>query len=608
MRKPIEVLNSLHEHAGNHAYKYERLYRNFYNPEFYYLAYQNIYSSQGNMTKGTDGKTIDGMSVKRVDELISKMRDFSYQPNPAKRVYIPKPNGKTRPLGVPSFDDKLVQEVLRMLLEAIYEPTFSEFSHGFRPKRSCHTAMNQIRQKFRATKWFIEGDIVGFFDTIDHHVLVNILRVRIHDEQFIALIWKFLKAGYMEYEQYYKTYSGTPQGSIISPILSNIYLDKLDKYMEEYIEGYNRGNRRADNKEYRTLMDKRRWLKEQKYSEEEWRNLSDEEKQVVRDKIKLLTEQLETIATVDNMDPDFKRLSYVRYADDFLCGVVGSKEDAVKIKEDIKSFIYEQLHLTLSDEKTLITHGKKKAKFLGYEVFISESYNRISQKNGNTARKFNGITKIYVPKEKWVKRLLEYGALKINVINGKEHYEPIHRNCMVNNDDLEILNQFNSEIRGMYNYYKIADNVSVLNDFYYIMSYSMFKTYAAKYKTHISNIRRKYGVRNFAVPYTDKKGKECKAYFYNEGFRVQRKVEVGSNPDLMPDNVQNLNRTSLIERLRNNTCELCGRTECDVEMHHIRKLKELKGKANWEKLMIARNRKTICLCVECHDKLHAGKL
>ena len=608
MRKPIEVLNSLQEHAENPAYKYERLYRNFYNSEFYYIAYQNIYSSQGNLTPGTDGKTIDGMSIKRIESIINRMRDYSYQPNPARRVNIPKPNGKTRPLGVPSFEDKLIQEITRMILEAIYEPTFSELSHGFRPNRSCHTAVNNIRQKFKATKWFIEGDIVGFFDNIDHHVLINILRERIHDEQFIALIWKFLKAGYMEHEQYHRTYSGTPQGSIISPILSNIYLNKLDKYMEEYIEAFNKGKRRADSKNYRTLVDQRRWLQEQKYSEKEWAALDDARKAEIVKKVHELSRKLETMPTKNEMDEDFRRLSYVRYADDFLCGVVGTKAEAVQIKEDIKDFLSEKLHLSLSYEKTLITHGKEKAKFLGYEIFINESYDRIRQKNGKTARKFNGIVKVYVPKEKWVKRLLEYGALKISIVDGKEHYEPIHRNCMVNNDDLEILNQFNSEIRGMYNYYKIADNVSVLNDYYYIMSYSMYKTYAAKYKTHISNIRRKYGVKNFAIPYTDKEGKECKAYFYNEGFRVQRKVEVTNNPDLMPDSVENLNRTSLIARLKSNTCEFCGKTDCDVEIHHVRKIKDLKGKAEWEKLMIARKRKTLCLCKECHDKLHAGNL
>lgn len=608
MRKPKEVLNSLQYHAEDTTYQYERLYRNFYNPEFYYLAYQNIYSVQGNMTKGVDGKTADGMSIKRIQLIIDKMKDCSYSPNPVRRVNIPKKNGKTRPLGIPSFDDKLVQEVMRLILESIYEPNFEETSHGFRPKRSCHTAMLTIRQQFKATKWFIEGDIVGFFDNIDHHTMTDILREKIKDEQFIALLWKFLKAGYMEYEQFYKTYSGTPQGSIISPILSNIYLHKLDVYMREYVDTFQKGKKRRDNQAYRTLVEQKRWLKNQKYTKETWNALDEEHKKEIKCRIQELDKQLYKIPSVDNMDENFKRLSYVRYADDFLCGVVGTKEEAEAIKADIAEFLREKLHLELSCKKTLITNGKGKANFLGYEVFINKSYDRIKQKNGNTGRKFNGIIKIHVPKEKWLMRLKEYGAINIYVMDGKERYEPVHRNHMLNNDDLEILNQFNNEIRGMYNYYKIADNVSVLNNFYYIMSYSMYKTYAAKYKTHISNIRHKYGVRNFAVPYTNKSGKKCKAYFYNNGFKVQRKIEVINNLDKLPDNVQNLNLTSLSERLKSNTCEYCGKTNCEVEIHHVRKLKDLKGKAQWEKHMIARKRKTLCLCIDCHDKLHAGTL
>jgi len=212
MRNPIDVLNSLGSKSLNPDYQYERLYRNLYNSEFYMTAYQNIYANTGNMTAGTDGKTIDGMGMERIQKLIVSMKDHSYQPNPARRTYIKKKNGKLRPLGIPSFDDKLVQEIVRMILESIYESTFSNRSHGFRPNRSCHTALKQIQANFTSVKWFIEGDIKSFFDTIDHAVLVNILRKRIHDEYFLSLIWKFLKAGYVENWAYRPTYSGTPQG------------------------------------------------------------------------------------------------------------------------------------------------------------------------------------------------------------------------------------------------------------------------------------------------------------------------------------------------------------------------------------------------------------
>lgn len=199
LREPVKVLKSLSEQAKNKQYKFKRLYRNLYNPEFYFLAYKNISKSQGSMTPGVDGKSLDGMSEKRINALIDSLKDFSYRPNPARRVYIEKKNStKKRPLGIPSTEDKLVQEVARMILESIYEPTFSKSSHGFRPKRSCHTALQQIQTQFTGVTWFVEGDIHACFDSFDHHVLVDILRERIEDENFIALMWKMLKAGYME--------------------------------------------------------------------------------------------------------------------------------------------------------------------------------------------------------------------------------------------------------------------------------------------------------------------------------------------------------------------------------------------------------------------------
>ena len=234
MRSPERVLNSLSEHSKDASYKFERLYRILFNEEMFYVAYQRIYAKEGNMTKGSDGQTIDNMSLKRIEKLIDTLKDETYQPQPSKRVYIPKKNGKKRPLGVPTFNDKLIQEVVRMVLEAIYEGNFEYTSHGFRPNRSCHTALTHIQKEFNGAKWFVEGDIKGFFDNINHDVLINILLERIADERFIRLIRKFMKAGYIEDWQFHNTYSGTPQGGIISPILANIYLDKLDKYIKEY--------------------------------------------------------------------------------------------------------------------------------------------------------------------------------------------------------------------------------------------------------------------------------------------------------------------------------------------------------------------------------------
>ena len=610
LRNPDYVLSSLRSNASETNYQYERLYRNLYNPQFFYRAYQNIYAGPGNMTAGTDGKTIDGMSFARIDRLIASLKDYSYQPHPARRTYIQKKNGKQRPLGIPSFEDKLVQEVVRMILESIYEPTFSNRSHGFRPNRSCHTALLQIQKEFTGTKYFIEGDIKGFFDNIDHHVMVAILRKRIRDEAFLALIWKFLRAGFLEDWVYHDTYSGTPQGSIISPILSNIYLNEFDRYMERYIEQFRAGDnkRRKRNAEYWKCEQKLKYLRYEVCAPERWAKYTQEEKRALQTQIAALRREMMSHPYSDPMDSGYRRLFYVRYADDWLCGVIGSKADAERIKADVKAFLWEQLRLELSDEKTLITHARKgKARFLSYDVFVSNDESLKKGNSAHTKRAHSGKVRLYVPREKWQGKLMQYQALKINYVNGKEVFEPVHRTYLISNDDLEILRQYNAEIRGIYNYYRIANNVSVLCSFFYVMKFSLFKTLAAKYRTSIHKIRRKYGCQKFGVPYETKRGTKI-CYLYDEGFR--RRKDGISEPmmDMVPKIYRNNNPVGLIARLKARRCEYCGAEDVPLEIHHVRKLKDLKGREPWERLMIGRRRKTLALCAPCHDLLHAGKL
>ena len=587
LRNPNDVLSSLIKNSKNQSYQYERLYRNFYNPEFYLLAYQNIYANQGNMTAGTDGKTVDGMGMERIHKLIDSLKDHSYQPNPAKRQYIKKKNGKMRPLGIPSFDDKLVQEVARMILESIYEPNFSNLSHGFRPKRSCHTALMHVQGNFTGVKWFVEGDIKGFFDNIDHQTMVSILRKRIKDEYFLGLIWKFLKAGYLEDWTFYNTYSGTPQGAVISPILSNIYLNEFDKYVEEYTDRFNKGKVRTGDSEYKKIISRIGRLKNGRYSTEKWEQFSDEEKAKAKLHLKGLYDELHKYTRTDPMDESYRRLVYVRYADDWLCGVIGSKKDADAIKANFKEFLSNKLQLDLSDEKTLITNSQDKARFLGYDICAYADAGFIKDKNGRKTRSRNSKIKIDE--------------------NGKEKYQPFHRANLIRNDDMEILTQYNAEIRGLYNYYRLANNVSILNTFGYIMKVSMFKTFGAKYQLHVSGVKRKYGQKNFGVKYMTKAGTKT-AYFYDKGFRKDRR-NVGTNEvDLIPKRYGNTTRTSLVARLKACCCEWCGAENVELEIHHVKKLKDLQGKKAWEKRMIARKRKTIALCKACHAKLHAGKL
>ena len=597
MEKSERVLKALSDHSQSSDYKYERLYRYLFSEEMFAVAYQRIYAKQGNMTPGTDGKTIDEMSLERIERLIVSLKDESYQPHPARRVYIPKKNGKKRPLGIPSFEDKLVQEVVRLLLEAIYEGHFEGTSHGFRPHRSCHTALGMIQKSFAGAKWFIEGDIKGFFDNIDHNVLISILRERISDERFLRLIRKFLNAGYVEDWKYNKTYSGTPQGGIISPMLANIYLDKFDKYIKEYAAKFRKGDRRSINPEYWRLNNKKNWLKKklQKTSDEQMR------KNYLYE-IAQLSKQMLSTPHKDAMDADFRRLQYVRYADDFLISVIGSKSECETIKADITQFMREQLKLELSDEKTLITHAQDKAKFLGYEIFIRKSDAVKRNKDGVLKRDFNGAVVLTLNSAVIQKKLTEYNALEVRNIDGKDIWWSKPRRYMTPMKPEDILAQYNAETRGLYNYYSLAANVSKeCASFAFIMKMSMFKTLGWKLNTSARKVRQKYQKdKDFVIPYNDAKGKQKYRVFYNEGFK-KRNAQFDVDYDKLPQTMY-VPYPSLVERLKDGRCELCGK-DGKVVMHHVRTLTKLKGNNEWEKLMLKRHRKTLVVCEDCNSMI-----
>lgn len=601
MRSPERVLNSLNEHSKDSSYKFERLYRILFNEELFYVAYQKIASNGGSTTKGSDGRSIDEMSLARIETLIASLKDESYQPHPSRRVHIPKKNGKTRPLGIPAFEDKLVQEVVRMILEAIYEGHFETSSHGFRPKRSCHTALLHIQKTFSGAKWFIEGDIKGFFDNIDHDVLVGILRERISDDRFIRLIRKFLKAGYVEDWTFHNTYSGTPQGGIVSPILANIYLDKLDKYVKEYIRHFDKGTKRRPGKESNDLANER------KRTVRKLKKVKDgTEKAALVARLKAIEQERAAFPSGDEMDESYRRLKYIRYADDFILGVIGSKEDAQRIKKDIKSFLSASLALELSEEKTLITHTGKSAKFLGYEITVTRDNHQRRDVRGRLRRTYGKRVRLNVSMATLRDKLLKYGAMEIKLRNGKEVWKPKCRSGLIFNDDLEILDRYNRETVGFCNYYLIANNCVVLHNFRYIMEYSMYKTFAGKYRSTVRKINKKYR-RNklFTVKY-EQKGVIKSRTFYKTSFK-RRTTAFNGSCDIEPYSIADVSRTNLTDRLKAEKCELCGATG-KLIMHHVRNLKDLKGKESWERLMSARKRKTIALCPSCHRLRHLGKV
>lgn len=558
------------------------------------------------MTAGADGTTIDGMGNERIEGIIMSLRDRSYQPKPARREYIAKKNSsKKRPLGIQSGNDKLVQEVVKMILESIYEPVFSDKSHGFRPNRSCQTALMQIQKTFTGTNWFVEGDIHACFDSFDHQAVIKLLRKRIDDEAFIQLIWKFLKAGYMEQWTFGRTYSGVPQGSGVSPVLCNVYLNELDRYMEKYAMEFNtKAQKKRFATAYRRSVD--RTYKYRKKGKEIWETLTPEERKIRSRTLKKLEREEKSITPTIPKDADYKRIQYTRYADDFLIGVIGSKQDAEKVKQDVKTFLWETLKLEMSDAKTKVTHTGDRARFLGYDITVSRSQNLKKKADGRVQRCQTGVVKLLVPREKWVGKLIEYRAMKIKINeNGKERFVALHRGKLVNQRDIEILARYNAEVRGLYNYYSIANDSFKIGRFANVMKYSMYKTFACKYKTNVHEIKRRYFVNDlFTVAYDTKSGRKTTT-FYKDGFKRKEKATKFDNVSELPQFSKYAKTNTLKQRVERHTCELCHKDCRNLEIHQVKKLKDLKGDAEWVLLMRKRRRKTLVVCPECHSLIHS---
>jgi group II intron reverse transcriptase/maturase len=568
----------------------EDVYRQLFNPDLYLKAYGKIYRNTGAMTPGTTDETADGMSLTKIEKIIEAIRTEKFQWTSVKRVYIPKEDGKQRPLGLPTWTDKLVQEVLRLILEAYYEPQFSDGSHGFRPERSCDTALCHIYYNWRGTKWFVEGDIKGFYDNIDHEVLLSILSEKIHDHRFLRLVMALCNAGYCEDWKYHATLSGVPQGGIVSPILANIYLDKLDKYIEEeLIPAHTRGTERGKNPEYDRLRD-------QIYYHRKRGNLARADE---------LVQQRRSLPSLNPDDPNYSRLRYVRYADDFLLGFAGPKAETLEIKAKIKEFLKEKLRLELSEEKTLITHARtERARFLSYEIYEQHADDKMT---GNR-RSINGGIGLKMPMsflERICQRYMQNGKV-------------IHRAERLNDDDFSIISQYQSELRGYYQYYQLASNVSSFHKAKWVMETSLTKTLAAKHKTSVNKIVKKYktsietphGLRKCLRLEIPREGKKPLVAVFG-GISICRNMKA-----VIKDQAEHTfnargGRTELIKRLLADECEACGDTG-SVAVHHIRALKDLqvkgrKEKPEWMKVMAARRRKTMVLCLECHRKLHAGQ-
>jgi len=583
MQSAKAVLDVLRE-RGRRGLPCNELYRQMFNFDLYLLAYGRIYANQGAMTPGASTETADGMSEAKIKQIIEAMRCERYRFSPARRTFIPKKNGKMRPLGMPTWPDKLVGEVVRLLLEAYYEPMFSSHSHGFRPGRGCHTALTEVAKNWTGTTWFVEGDISDCFGSLDHEVMVRILSERIHDNRFLRLIRNMLKAGYLEDWKYHDTLSGIPQGGVVSPVLSNIYLSKLDTFAETVlIPHYTRGVSRARNPEYRKLGNR----------------LAQARKKGDRKKAREVRQQMRATPAGNPSDPGYRRLRYTRYADDVLLGFTGPKAEAEAIKDQLAQFLRGELALELNAAKTLITHARTRAaRYLGYEIIVQHADHKITKGR----RSVNGIVALRVPLD----------VIKAKRAPYRRHGKPWHRPALQNLDDCDIIQAYAAEYRGVVGYYLLATDVWRLRALRWDAETSMLKTLGAKHQStvtkmaakHKAKIQTPYGLRTCFEARIQRDGKPDLVARFGGIPLVRKKgaVLADNAPGPVP-----YPRRELIHRLLKRRCELCGQAG-KVLVHQVRKLASLgepgPGQPAWAAKMAKMRRKTLMVCRICHDAIH----
>jgi group II intron reverse transcriptase/maturase len=584
MQNAETVLDVLRE-RGRRGLPLDELYRQLFNPQLYLLAYGRIYSNKGAMTPGADAETADGMTLGKIERIIDALRHERYRFKPVRRHYIPKKDGKQRPLGLPSWSDKLLGEVIRLLLEAYYEPQFSEHSHGYRPSRGCHTALSEVAINWTGTTWFIEGDITRCFDELDHSVMLDTLGEKIHDNRFLRMIGQMLRAGYLEDWVWNATLSGAPQGGVASPILSNIYLDKLDHFVETVLSpAYTRGEGRSKNPAYyRVACSLYRARKRGDYVA-----------------VRALRKQQHSLPSMDPHDPGYRRLRYVRYADDVLLGFAGPKAEAEEIKRHLAQFLRDELKLELSENKTLITHARTSAaRFLGYEITVGHD----DRKQTAGHRSVNGVIQLCVPKD----------VIKAKCARYMRGGKPEQRPGLKNEDDFSIISRYGAEYRGIVQYYLLAGDVYRLDRLQWVMITSLLKTLACKYSSSVSKMARKYGAM-IETPYgprrcmqvTVGRGEARKPVVARFGGIPLKRRKHAVLIDREP--VWEASRGSeLIRRLLVGRCELCGNAD-KVQVHQVRNLAELRQPGHpqpeWMRQMTKRRRKTLVVCDACHAIIH----
>lgn len=549
--------------------KYTGLHKLIANPEFLIIAYNNIRKNKGLETTSVDEKILDSLNYKKFELLGKEINTGIYKPKPSKIIYITNPKGGLRPLGLPCSIDKIIQEAVRIILEYIYEPKFLSTSHGFRPNKGCHSALNYYKMRFQGISWLINIDIQGYFDNIDHAVLIETLSKDIDDKPFFDLMWKFLNAGYIFDNKIHKLKLGVPQGSIIGPILCNVYLHQLDVYMKIFKNSFDIGARRS-NSEYTQIVYKG------KHSS--------------------------VIARKNNINPllindkNFKRLVYLRYANDFIIGIDASKEEAYTVYESIKEFLMETLKFNIKDNSQILHYRTEKTEFLGVEIKGSSKSNVPLIKYLGRKARSSIRPLIIMPLKKIKDKLIEYNFIK-SIDNV---YKPTRCGRLIHHDLHKILSYYNSIYRGLCGYYYICMNRALLRNIHYFLKYSCALTIASKMKLKTkAKVFKKYG-DSLSITL---KGKTIRFIDSDYWKHLKLSTDIFKEPviDTLRKYTNYTPKSGLFD-----CCVSCGSVN-NLEMHHVNKQSNIKDSLSYlERIRIANLRKQVVLCKDCHIKVHKG--
>jgi len=529
--KKLDRLNAISELSHrNKEWIHRDIFRLLRKDEIWISAYEKLKGNKGALTPGSDPETMDGMSLVRLNKLRERVCSGDYEFKPVKRIYIPSKK-KRRPLGLPTANDKIVQEVMRMILEAIYEPIFSKHSFGFRSGLGCHDALNHVENKFRWVDFVVEGDIEQAYPSIDHKILVKTLRKRIDDYRFIRLIWKLLGCGVLDEERVIMSKTGVPQGSIVSPILANIYYHELDNFVEDIMLRHttpiNQRNTHRS-KDYKALG-----YKISKVSKE-MRNhqpQSIERQKLAKELKQLRKERLQ----IPSLRDKITRIEYVRYADDWMIGIAGELNLAIEIKQEINLFLKNTLKQSLHPTKTKITNLRKgSAQFLGYNIFLP--YNRpISSYKGKgvkTIRRGQPELRFDIPVNLVADRLSKRGYIKL-LSNGRRPISKANYSVL---EDHVIVNHYRSVWLGLLNYYSGCTNRGRLQYLHYLLHISCAMTLGHRHRMSCSKVFQKHG-KDLKIQH---KGKQISFPYKKSWKRQERRWLLGQKVSLSVDRYANL--------------------------------------------------------------------